>query len=323
VNRRNVLVLFASASLWPARVVAQQSGRVPIVGLLITHPPANDPVSDSLRRGLKQYGYEDGRNIRVEVRTPLGRLDRVPDLAQELVRLPADVIVVVNEVALRAVQQATSAIPIVMIGWTGDPVALGVIESYRRPGGNVTGFFSMPSELVGKRLEILKEALPRVARVAVFWDTFGQPQLDALDRAAKALNLRLEPIEFRRADDLPGLFVTARRKKAGAVLMTWSPIFYVHREKVAQWALDAGLPTVTDSDIIVEAGCLLSYGFSVLDNFERAGYFVDRILRGAKPAELPVEQISQLKLAVNLKTAKVLGITLPESILLRADEVIQ
>jgi putative ABC transport system substrate-binding protein len=272
---------------------------------------------------LKQYGYEEGRNVRVEVRTSLGQLDQVPILAKELVQRPADVIVVVNEVALKAVQQATNTIPIVMIGWTADPVALGVIESYRRPGGNVTGFFSMPSELVGKRLEILKEALPGVTRVAVLWDGFGRIQLDALKQAAQSLNLRLEPVEFRGPDGLAAAFATAKRKKAGAVLMTWSPVFYVDRERVAALALEAGLPTVTDSDIIVEAGCLLSYGFSVLDNFERAGYFIDRILKGAKPAELPVEQISQLKLAVNLKTAKALGVTIPESILLRADQVIR
>ena len=323
MNRRSALGVLASVLSWPAVARARESGRVPIVGLLITHPPADDPVSSSLRNGLKHYGYEDGRNIRVEVRTSLGQLDRVPRLAEELVRLPADVIVVVNEVALRAVQQATSTIPIVMIGWTADPVALGVIESYRRPGGNVTGFFSMPSELVGKRLEILKETLPGVSRVAVLWDGFGRMQLDALELAAESLDLRLEPVEFRRPEDLAAAFATAKRKKIGAVLMAWSPVFYVDRERVARLALRAGFPTVTDSDVIVEAGCLVSYGFSVLDNFERAGYFVDRILRGAKPGELPVEQIARLVLAVNLKTANALGVVIPESILLRADLVIR
>jgi putative ABC transport system substrate-binding protein len=323
VKRRYILALLATAPLWPALVVAQHAGRVPIIGLLITHPPADDPVARALRKGLKHYGYEDGRNIRVEVRTALGQLDRVPQLAAELVRLPADVIVVVNEVALRAVQQATSVIPIVMIGWTADPLALGVIESYRRPGGNVTGFFSMPAELSGKRLEILKETLPGVSRVAVLWDGFGRMQLDALAAAAESLDLRLEPVEFRRPEDLAAAFATAKRKKVGAVLLAWSPVFYVDRERVARLALQAGLPTVTDSDVIVEAGCLVSYGFSVLDNFERAGYFVDRILRGAKPGELPVEQIARLVLAVNLKTANALGVVIPESILLRADLVIR
>ena len=322
-RRRMLLALLLAAGCAAIPSWAQQGGSVPIVGMLVTHPPVDAPVVQALRSGLRKFGYEDGRNVKLEVRTALGHLDRVPALARELVQQRVAVIVVVNEVALRAVQQATSTIPIVMIGWTADPVALGVIESYRRPGGNVTGFFSMPSELVGKRLEILKETLPGVSRVAVLWDGFGRMQLDALAAAAESLDLRLEPVEFRRPEDLAAAFATAKRKKIGAVLMAWSPVFYVDRERVARLALQAGLPTVTDSDVIVEAGCLVSYGFSVLDNFERAGYFVDRILRGAKPGELPVEQIARLVLAVNLKTANALGVVIPESILLRADLVIR
>jgi putative ABC transport system substrate-binding protein len=322
---RRFLMLVIGVGLAAAAIVAgtQQPTRVPRVGVLITHAPVDDAVVESFRRGMGQYGYQDGDNVKLEVRSAMGQLERVPALADELVRIPVDAIVVVNDASLRAASQATRTIPIVMIGWTVDPVSLGVIESYRHPGSNVTGFYSMPAELFGKRLEILKEALPRASRVAVLYDEFGRPQLPELQRAARSLGIRLEPVEFKGPEGLAAAFASAKRKSAGAVLLAWSPVFYVHRARVARLALEAGLPTVTDSDINVEAGCLLSYGFSVFDNFERAGYFVDRLLKGAKPADLPVEQISKLKLVVNLRTAKSLRVKIPESVLLRADEVIR
>jgi putative ABC transport system substrate-binding protein len=324
MNRGFLLFAFAVAvSSVAGTALAQQPGRVPVVGMLITHPPVDDPVVESVRSGLRQYGYEDGRNIKLEVRSALGRADRVPALAEELVRLRVDVIVLVNEVALRAVRQSTTTIPIVMVGYTDDPVDVGWIESYRRPGGNVTGIFNVNSALVAKRLEILKETLPNVSRVAVLWDNFGQRQLQELRRAAELLNVQLEPIQIQGPDNLAAAFKSARRKKAGAVYLTWSPVFYVHRAQVAKLALDSGLPTITDLDVEAEAGCLLSYGSGAYDSFVRAGYFVDRLLKGAKASDLPVEQISTLSLVVNLKTANALGITIPQSILLRADEVIQ
>jgi putative ABC transport system substrate-binding protein len=291
--------------------------------MLITHPPVDDPVVESVRSGLRQYGYEDGRNIKLEVRSALGRADRVPALAEELVRLRVDVIVLVNEVALRAVRQSTTTIPIVMVGYTDDPVDVGWIQSYRRPGGNVTGIFNVNSALVAKRLEILKETLPNVSRVAVLWDNFGQRQLQELRRAAELLKVQLEPIQIEGPDNLAAAFKSARRKKAGAVYLTWSPVFYVHRVRLATLALESGLATITDLDVEAQAGCLLSYGSGAYDSFVRAGYFVDRLLKGAKASDLPVEQISTLRLVVNLKTANALGITIPQSILLQADEVIQ
>jgi putative ABC transport system substrate-binding protein len=292
--------------------------------MLVTHPPVTDKVVQTLRNGLRQYGYEDGQNVKLEVRTALGQLDRVPGLAQELVRIPADVIVLVNEPALRAVRQATTTIPIVMVGYTDDPVTLGWIESYRRPGGNVTGIFNVNSTLTGKRLEMLRETLPKMTRVAVFWDpAFGRRPLEELQRVAALLRVQFQPIEVRGQEGLEPAFKTAKRHNAGAVILLWSPVFYVHRVRVAALALEAGLPSVTDLDVGAEAGCLLSYGSDSYFSFERAAYFVDRLLKGAKAADLPVEQISKLKLVVNLKTAKALGITIPQSILLRADEVIR
>ena len=196
MKRRELLIAIAGGLIFaPGPGYAQQSGRVPVVGMLVTHPPVTDAVVDSLRKGLREFGYEDGRTVKLEVRTALGQLDRVPALAEELVRLPVDVIVVVNEIALRATQQATGTIPIVIVGFTDDPVSLGWIESYRRPGGNITGIYNVNSTLISKRLEILKETLPKVSRVAVLWDpVFGQRQLAELQQTAPALGMQLLPI---------------------------------------------------------------------------------------------------------------------------------
>ena len=303
---------------------AQQSAKIPVVGMLITHAPIEDRVVESVRAGLRQYGYEDGRNIKLEVRSALGQIERVPALADELVKMRPEVIILVNEVALRAVRQFTSTLPIVMVGYTDDPVDVGWIESYRRPGGNITGIFNNNSALVGKRLEILKETLPHASHVAVLWeDPFGRRQLEELRGAAQALGVQLQPIQIRGPESLASAFKTAKRNKANAVLITWSPVFYVHRDKVASLALDSRLATVTDVDAEAQAGCLISYGSGAYDSFVRSAYFVDRLLKGAKASDLPVEQISTLRLVVNLKTAAALGITVPQSILVRADEVIQ
>ncbi len=213
MNRRDILVVLASATLWPPRGFAQQTNRVPVVGMLITHPPVTDPVVEAVRAGLRQFGYEDGRNIRFEVRTALGQLDRVPALVDELVLLPADVIVIVNDVALRAVKKATSTIPIVMLGYTDDPVTMGWIESYSRPGTNITGLYSVDSTLFAKRLEILRETLPEIASVAVLWDpSFGQRQLEDVKQAAIRLGIRTEPYVVRGPKDLEPAFAAAKRR---------------------------------------------------------------------------------------------------------------
>ena len=322
MNRRDTLaalVLMPIASV----LAAEPRSRVPVVGLLITDPAADDLTVDVFRAGLRKYGYEDGQNIKLEVRTALGRLERVPGLAEQLVSLPVDVIVVVNEVALRASKQATRSIPIVMAGFTDDPLALGLIESYRRPGGNITGVFNVNAALGAKRLEILKETVPKLSRAAVLWDAFGKRQLDELQGAAPSMALRLDPIEIQDANDLERAFKAARARKDGAVIMTFSPVFWTHRTRIAAIALDQGLPTISDMQILGQTGCLLAYGSDMYYNWERAAYFVDRLLKGSSAAELPVEQISKLTLVVNLKTAKGLGINIPEPILLRADEVIR
>lgn len=324
MKRRNALVVLASCLLWPAIASAQQSKRVPIVGMLITHPPVNDPVVAALRSGLQQHGYEDGKNIKLEVRTALGQLDRVPALVLELVQLKVDVIVVANDPALRAVLKATNTIPIVMAGYTDDPIAMGWIESYRRPGKNVTGAFTVNSALIAKRLELIKEMLPNVSRLAVFWDrTFGQRQLEEAQRVSPQLGLRLQLIEVRSPADLGSAFASAKQANADAALLVWSPVFYVNRGHIAALALEARLPLFSDMSAIAQAGGLLTYGSFGNESFARAGRYVDQILRGAKPAYLPVEQMENIKLVVNANTAKALRIKIPESIMTRADEVIR
>ena len=324
MNRRLVaFALAAAATLLTSSAWAQQPVRVPVVGVLVTHAAANDPSFDDFRAALREFGYEDGHTIRVVIATAEGHLERLPGLAQELVRQNVDVIVCPNDVSARAAKQATRTIPIVMTGAAADPVASGLIDSLRRPGGNITGGYELWFELDGKRLQLLKEALPKVSRVAVFQDPSFPSQLGELERAAHSVGVQLEIIVVRGAPDLEAAFKAAKQKKTDAVLLLATPIWYVHRIQVATLALDTRLPVVSTFDSSVEAGALMSYGHSVIGRNKRAAYYVDRLLRGAKPSDLPVEQVSKLKLAVNLKTAKALGISIPESILLRADEVIR
>ena len=318
--------LLLALALTPGALVvpawAQQPARIPVVGMLVTHAAANDP-GDSFRAALRPFGYEDGRNIRLEILTAEGQLDRLPSLALELVRKNVDVIVSPNEVSVRAARQATRTIPIVMQSFIVDPVTAGLVDSFGRPGGNVTGIYTLSPELQSKRLELVKEVLPGVSRVALFEDPSFPVQLSELNRAADSLGLRLERIEVRGPPDFEQAFKAAKHKKLGAVILVASPMWYVHRTRVAALAIDARLPTVSIINQAVEAGALISYGQDLSEVWARTAYYVDRLLKGAKPSDLPVEQVSKLKLAVNLKTAKALGITIPQSILLRADEVIR
>jgi putative tryptophan/tyrosine transport system substrate-binding protein len=265
-----VMALAIGLAITQISAMAQQRARLPVIGMLITHPPVDDLVVEFFRNGLRKYGYEDGKNIKVEVRSALGELDRVPSLAKELVGLPVDVLVVVNEVALRATKEATSKIPIVMVGFIDDPLALGWIDSYHHPGGNITGIYNINADLGAKRLEILKEALPNISRVAVLWDAFGKRHLDEIQAAGRSLGVRLELIEFRGAARLGAAFQAAKAAKAGAVIMTFSPVLWVNRTKVAALALQAGLPAISDMEALAEAGCLLSYGADAHHNWERA-----------------------------------------------------
>jgi len=304
-------------------VWAQQPDQVPVVGVLMLAAGPSEGPAQALRRGLRQLGYVEGQNIRIEYRTAQGRADRLAPLAQELVELKVNVIVTGAEPIARVIQRATSTIPIVVVLHDHDPVASGLVTSLSRPGGNLTGVFTRQSELVGKRLELLKEALPRVSRVAVFWDTYSQRQLDELQQAAHSIGVNLQSIELRAPYDFQAAFRAVKQKKADAIVVLFSPVFYQERARIAALALKAGLPTMNQEESWVAAGGLISYGPTIADTFGRAAYFVDRLLKGAKPSDLPVEQATSFKLTINLRTAKALRLSIPESIVLRADEVIR
>jgi putative ABC transport system substrate-binding protein len=325
MNRRGLLrAAPAGLLLWSVRAPGQQPARMPVIGLLITHPPVTDPVVEAVRTGLRAYGYRDGENIRLEVRTALGQLDRVPALADELLKLKVDVIVLANEVALRAVTRLTKTIPVVMSGYTDDPAAIGWIENYRHPGGNVTGVFTVNSALTAKRLELVRETLPNAAHIAVVFDpTFGKRQLSEVQRVSPTLGVRASPIEVAGSDRLRDAFDQAKRLRVAAVLLVWSPLFYVNTDRIAALGIETRMPIFTDVNTFVEAGGLLSYGSAGLASFERVGYYVDRLLKGTKAADLPVEQMTNIKLVVNLKTARAIGVKIPESVLVRADQILQ
>jgi putative tryptophan/tyrosine transport system substrate-binding protein len=322
---RFILLLVMAMNLAYGSVAAraQQPTQTPIVGVLLVFWGPDDMFIPSVRKGLSDLGYIDGRNIKIEHRTAQGRLDQLPRLAGELVQLGARVIVVGTGPAAHAAKQASSTVPIVVALYDYDPVASGLIDSFSRPGGTVTGIFSRQSELVGKRVELLKEALPNVSRVAVFWDANSRRQLEELEPAARVLGLQLEPIELHAPYDFTGAFKAAKKMHAGAVMVLFSPAFIQQRTRVAKLALENKLPTIYQDSFEVVAGGLISYGSSASELLQRTAYYIDRLLKGEKAGDLPVEQASNFKLVVNLKTAKALGLNIPESILLRADEVIR
>ena len=298
-----------------------KQGKVPVVGSLMLTAGPNDPIIETIRRELRSLGYVDGQTIHIEYRGAQGQVDRLPQLAQELVDLRVDAIVVGAESIARAAKQATTTIPIIMVAFDYDPVAAGLVDSLSRPGGNVTGIFPLTSDLVGKNLALLKELLPRRSHVAVLYDAFGTRQLEALKSAARKLGMQLQLVEVRPPYRLQRGIQRRERKKPDAMMVLSSPHFYVARDQIAKLALQYKLPTIGQGDPLVRAGGLISYGPDQLATFGRTAYFVDRVLKGASPAALPVEQPTQYLLVVNLKTAKALGITIPQSILLRADEV--
>ena len=321
---RYLLAMFLAAlQLWSSAGTAQLPNRVPVVGILTVTAGPTDPLASSFRDGLAQLGYIEGQNIRIDHRNADGRVDRLPRLAEELVRLPADIIVVGAEPALSIVTGATKTIPIVIVSFDQDPVATGLVKSISRPGGNVTGVFTLQAELTVKRLELLRDAIPGIMRVAVFWDPMNRRGASDIEEAARSLGLAVQPIEVRAPYDFHTGFRTAKKDKAGAVFVSFSPGFYVQRGRLAKAAIDARIPTMLTMEGQVEAGGLMSYGATLADIWGRAPYYVDRLLKGAKPSELPIEQVSRFNLALNLKTAKALGITFPESVLIRADQIIK
>ncbi len=307
---------------------AQPPQKVPRVGYLTPGSPsdlARQRRFEAFRQGLRELGYVEDQNIAIESRRAEGKYDRYSALADDLVRLKVDVIVAVGGRATQDAQQATRTIPIVM-SVVIDPVGSGLVASLARPGGNVTGLTIMASDLVGKQLELLKEVVPKVSRVALLWNPANPgsaPQLRQAEAAARALGVRLQPLEARDPKEIDSAFAAMTRERAGALLILPDAIFGNQRRQIAELAAKRRLPSLLGVGEYAEAGGLMTYSANNLDLERRAATFVDKILKGAKPADLPIEQPSKFELIINLKTAKALGLTIPQSLLLRADEVIQ
>jgi putative ABC transport system substrate-binding protein len=329
MERRTFLATLAGGLLAaPLAAEAQPREKVPRVGYLSPGSPS-EPFRrrrfEAFRQGLRELGYVEGQNVAIESRWAEGRYDRYPALADDLVRFKVDVIVAVGGRATQDAQRATRTIPIVM-SVVIDPVGSGLVASLARPGGSVTGLTIMASDLVGKQLELLKEVVPKVSRVALLWNPANPgsaPQSREAETAARALGVRLQPLEARGPQEIDSAFAAMTRERAGALLILADAIFLNQRRQIAELAAKRRLPAVYGNGEHAEAGGLMAYSANLLDLERRAATFVDKILKGAKPADLPVEQPRKFELVINLKTAKALGLTIPQSLLLRADEVIQ
>jgi ABC-type uncharacterized transport system substrate-binding protein len=308
---------------------AQQAKKVYRIGYLSSlDPSAESTRSEAIRLALRKLGYIEGQNIAIEYRYSKGRVDGAPELAAELVRLKVDIIVVGGgEPWIRAAKNATKTIPIVMVGPGRDPVEAGLVESLARPGGNVTGITNLSIDLGGKRLELLKEAVPKVARIAVLYDPVtpgGVRELkEVLPVAARALGLTIQPWEVRDADGFERVFAALNKERPGGLYVTSGPLMNANQKRIVGFALKSRLPSVYNGREYVDAGGLMSYGADLADIYRRAATYVDRILKGAKSADLPVEQPTKFELVINLKTAKQIGVTIPQKVPARADKVIK
>ena len=331
MNRRNaglallrgLLVLGAA----PLTAGAQQPGKAYRIGYLST--PTRESVENGLQaflRKLRELGWVDGQNLVIEYRWAEGNVERLPDLAAELVRRKVDVIVAPAGSAALAAKRATGSIPIVMI-FPSDPVELGLVASLNRPGGNITGTTFTPGpEIFGKQLQILKETIPRASRVAILSnpaDSSFALQMREVEATARSLRIRLQHVEAKGPEELDSAFAAMAREQADALLVGGTSTFLAHRARLAELAVRGRLPAMYSFREIVEAGGLMAYAVNMADFVGRAAVYVDKILKGAKPADLPIEQPTKFELIINLKAAKALGITVPQSLLLRADAVIQ
>jgi putative ABC transport system substrate-binding protein len=309
---------------------AQQPKKVPRIGYLSPFDPARESTrSEAIRLALSERGYLEGQNIATEYRYAEGKVDRGPEVAAELVRLKVDIIVVAGgDPWIRAAKNATKTIPIVIASGGSDPVEAGLVQSLARPGGNVTGITNISRELGGKRLELFKEAVPKVVRVAVLYDpALPGTEIDVkevLPVAARALGLTLQPWDVRAADGLEKVFAAlSKQRPDGLYVPPSGPLMFTNPKRIAGFALKSRLPSIYLSREFVDAGGLMSYGADQADSYRRVATYVDKILKGAKPGDLPVEQPTKFELIINLKTAKQIGLTIPQSVLYKADRVIK
>jgi putative ABC transport system substrate-binding protein len=316
-----LLVNFFVANVSVAQ--AQQPKKIPRIGLLRAGA-ASDPSVDAFRQGLRELGYIEGTNIFIEYRYAEEKSERLPALAEELVRLKVDVIVVQGPQAIPATKNATKTIPIVM--GSPDPVGTGLVESLARPGGNITGLTLISPELSGKRLELLKEILPTISRVAVLFDSINPGNtlvIKETEAAARFLGLKLQMLEVRGSNDLANAFGVAKKNGARAIILLPSTLFLAQRHNIAALAAKNKLPAMYYDSLFAEAGGLVSYGPNLFDLYRRSATYVDKILKGRTPADLPVEQPMKFEFVINLNAAKQIGLTVPPNVLVRADKVIR
>jgi putative ABC transport system substrate-binding protein len=318
------LLVTCAFSLLTAPIAVKAPAKVPRIGILSPAAEASTPVFEAFRQGLRELGYVEGQNIVLEFRLAAGRAERLRELAAELVQLPVEVILTDTMTATHVAKEATTTIPIVMAS-SSDPVQGGLVASLAQPGGNITGMALLAPELSGKRLELLKEVVPGVAQVAVLWNPRNPvvANVRATEVAAQALHLWLHLVEVPGAEALEAAFEAARQGRADALITLPDAMLWNQRLQVVSLAAQHQLPALFPEREFVDAGGLLSYGPSVPASFHRAATYVDKLLKGAKPADLPVEQPVKFELVINLKTAKALGLTIPPTILFQADEVIQ
>ena len=326
ISRRRIVLALGAGALAPFAVLAQQAAKVFRIGFLgATSASGSASRVEALRAGLRDLGYVEGKNIAFEFRWSEGNYDRLSELAAELVRLKVDVIVTSATPVVEAAKHATSTIPIVM-ATTADAVGTGLVDSLAHPGGNVTGQTMMSVELAGKRLQIVRESLPNANRIALL--TLAgvggtRMLLEQLRPIAQKMKIRLVVPTIAQAEDLPGAFAVMRRERAQALIVQSSPLSYEHRARIVELAAQHHLFAVYETRDFPDSGGLISYGPNNLEGFRRAAYFVDKILKGAKPGDLPIEQPTRFELIINMKTAKALGIAIPPTILQRADRVIE
>jgi len=324
---RLLVVLIVFAVCIPAE--AQQPAKVPRIGYLSPFDAARESArSEAIRQRLRELGYIEGQNIAIEYRYAEGKNDPLPGLAAELVRLKVDVILVAGDLAVQAAKKATKTIPIIMIGPGSDPVEAGFVESLARPGANVTGITNLYRELGGKRLELLKEAIPKLARVAVLYNPANrgtvQEVKEILPVEARTLKIALQPWEVRDTAGFETVFATlSKQRPDGLYVPAGGSLINGNLDRIGSLALKSRLPSMYYNSIAVETGGLMSYGPHLAESYRRVAYFVEKILKGAKAAELPVEQPTKFELVINLKTAKQIGLTIPPNVLARADKVIK
>jgi len=324
VNRRDFISLVGGAAVWPLAARAQQQ-LARRIGMLETIPATANANFDALRDGLRELGYDEGRSLIIEYRSADGRAERFPALAAELVRLNVDVIVTRGTPSALAARNATRTIPIVMAA-IGDVIGTGLAVNLARPGGNVTGLTAINTDTEAKRLELLKEMVPGLVRIAALYN-MGNPTFalrwKEVELAARALGAESQLLDVRKAEDIAPAFAAATAQRAGALLMTLDALIQANQRTILELAAKHRLPAIYSTREFVENGGLMAYGVSYPDLYRRAATYIDKIFKGAKPADLPIEQPTRFELVVNLTTAKALGLTIPESFLARADEVIE